>query len=105
VRFDSNSGSGYHPPAMKPFTHSPRAAATLVVAAALALMATAVGGAGCSSKLETGYKPRLLGSSAEVRRGYYAKPFTPEAKKAKDYEQDFGTPGGSRDGTRPRPGN
>ncbi|MEA2734044.1 MAG: hypothetical protein QOE14_495 [Humisphaera sp.] len=55
---------------------------------------------GCSSKLETGYKPRMLGSSPEVRRGYYAQPFTPEATKAKQYEQDFGTPGGSR----PRPG-
>jgi len=48
---------------------------------------------GCSSTLETGYVPRPLGgSSTEVRRGYYAQPFTPEAKKAHDYEQDFGTP-------------
>jgi hypothetical protein len=62
------------------------------------------GAAGCSSKLETGYKPRLLGSSAETRRGYYAQPFTPEAKKAKDYEQSFGTPGSSNNAVRPRPG-
>jgi len=49
---------------------------------------------GCSSTLETGYQPRPLGgSSAEIRRGYYAQPFTPEAQKAKDYQQDFGTPG------------
>ena len=76
-----------------------RAAATVVVAA-FALMA----GSGCSSKLETGYKPRLLGSSEETRRGYYAKPFTPEAKKAKQYEQDFETTGGSSNSVRPRPG-
>jgi hypothetical protein len=51
---------------------------------------------GCSSTLETGYQPRPLGgSSAEVRRGYYAQPFTPEAKKAKDYQQEFGTMGTS----------
>ena len=47
--------------------------------------------AGCSSGLETGYVPRKLGSSNEVRRGYYAQPFTPEAKAARDYERDFGT--------------
>ena len=81
-----------------------RAAATLVVAA-LAFVATVGAAGGCSSKLETGYKPRLLGSSPETRRGYYAQPFTPEAKKARQYEHDYGTPGGSgRDGTRPRPG-
>jgi hypothetical protein len=55
--------------------------------------------AGCSSKLETGYQPRMLGSSNETRRGYYAQPFTPEARAAKEYEDDFGTPGG-----RPKPG-
>ena len=47
-------------------------------------------GAGCSSTLETGYTPRKLGASDEMRRGYYAQPFTPEAKAAKQYEQDFG---------------
>jgi hypothetical protein len=82
---------------------SPRAAATLVVAA-LAFVGVVGAGGGCSSKLETGYKPRLLGSSEEVRRGYYAQPFTPEAKKAEKYEQTFGTPGGSGNGTRQRPG-
>ena len=54
---------------------------------------------GCSEKLETGYDPRRLGASNEVRRGFYAQPFTPEAQKAKQYEQDFGSPGG-----RPQPG-
>ena len=88
---------------MKTSQQSPRAAATLVVAA-LAFIGAAGGGGGCSSKLETGYKPRLLGSSEEVRRGYYAEPFTPEAKKAEKYEQTFGTPGSNGNGTRPKPG-
>jgi hypothetical protein len=86
---------------MNTLKQTSRATATLVVAA-LALTGAAASG-GCTSKLETGYKPRLLGSSPETRRGYYAQPFTPEAKKAKQYEQDFGTPGGSN-GVRPRPG-
>jgi poly(3-hydroxybutyrate) depolymerase len=83
--------------------HSARAAATLTVVAALAFIG-ASGAGGCSSKLETGYKPRLLGSSPETRRGFYAQPFTPEAKRAKQYEQDYGTPGGANNGVRPRPG-
>jgi hypothetical protein len=49
---------------------------------------------GCSEKLETGYDPRKIGSSSEVRRGFYAAPFSPEARKAREYEEDFGTPGG-----------
>ena len=69
----------------------------------LALVAAVVictgGGMGCSEKLETGYDPRRLGASNETRRGFYAQPFSPEARKAKDYEQDFGSPGG-----RPKPG-
>ena len=86
-------------------SRQPARAATSTVAAlaligAASLLAAAT--AGCSSKLETGYKPRLLGSSAETRRGFYAQPFTAEAKKAKQYEQDFGTPGGAS-GARPRP--
>jgi hypothetical protein len=55
------------------------------IIAAIALMAT-----GCASKLETGYQPRVLGASDEARRGYYAQPFTPQAKAAKDNEHDFG---------------
>ena len=35
---------------------------------------------GCSSTLETGYKPHLLGDSGVKRRAYYAQPFTPEAQ-------------------------
>jgi hypothetical protein len=85
---------------MNRFIQTTHAAMSLVVAASAFV---AIGG-GCSSKLETGYKPRLLGSSAEVRRGYYAQPFTPEAKKAEKYEQAFGTPSGTGNGTRPRPG-
>ncbi len=85
-------------------TQSARAAATLTILAALALAGVAGAAGGCSSKLETGYKPRLLGSSPETRRGFYAQPFTPEAKRAKQYEQDYGTPGGANNGVRPRPG-
>ena len=88
---------------MNTFKDSARAAATTkLVAAALALTGIALLSPGCSSKLETGYKPRLLGSSAETRRGFYAQPFTAEAKKARQYEQDFGAPS-SAGGTRPRP--
>jgi hypothetical protein len=65
---------------------------------AIALMAAVL--CGCSAQLETGYQPRKLGSSSETRRGYYAPPFTPEAKAARQYEQDFGAPNGGR----PRPG-
>jgi hypothetical protein len=58
--------------------------------------------AGCSSTLETGYEPRKLGASEDVRRGYYARPFTPEARAAKQYEQDYGDAGAAS--RRPRPG-
>jgi hypothetical protein len=36
--------------------------------------------AGCGTTLEDGYKPRALGSTPEVRRGYYASPFTDQAE-------------------------
>jgi len=49
--------------------------------------------AGCSEKLETGYDPRRLGASSEVRRGFYAAPFSPEARAAKEYQETFGDPG------------
>lgn len=53
---------------------------------------------GCSSKLEDGYKPRLLGASDAQRRAYYAAPFTPEAQAAQmDSEQEM-------EQRRPRPG-
>jgi hypothetical protein len=42
---------------------------------------------GCTAKLETGYKPRLLGDSDVQRRGYYAGEFTPQAKAAEKQEQ------------------
>ncbi len=38
--------------------------------------------AGCSSTLETGYKPRKIGASGVQRRSYYASPFTPEDRAA-----------------------
>jgi hypothetical protein len=54
--------------------------------------------AGCSSKLETGYQPQVLGASAAQRRAYYAVPFTPEATAPKtDKETEMSM-------RRPRPG-
>lgn len=38
--------------------------------------------AGCSSELDTGYKPKKLGVTEEERRGYYAAPFSPESAAA-----------------------
>ena len=58
------------------------------------LLSFGAGGLGCSEKLESGYAPRKLGASNEVRRGFYAQPFSMEAQKAKAYEQDFGSPSG-----------
>ena len=54
---------------------------------------------GCKSELETGYKPRPIGSASSVeRRSYYASPFTPEARAAQqEREQEL-------DARRPRPG-
>ena len=42
---------------------------------------------GCSSTLETGYKPRLLGDSEIRRRAYYAGQFTTEAKAAEQEQR------------------
>lgn len=36
--------------------------------------------AGCSSTLETGYKPRALGAGSDERRAFYAQPFSPESQ-------------------------
>jgi hypothetical protein len=51
------------------------------------LVAVALLTVGCSSTLETGYKPRKLGESNATRRSYYASPFTPEARAA-ELERD-----------------
>ena len=37
---------------------------------------------GCSSRLETGYKPKALGVTDDARKGYYAPPFSPESQAA-----------------------
>jgi hypothetical protein len=44
-------------------------------------------GFGCSNKTETGYAPRTLGDSETVQRGYYASPFSPEARQAESERQ------------------
>ncbi|MBC7783117.1 MAG: hypothetical protein H7144_04695 [Burkholderiales bacterium] len=54
---------------------------------------------GCSNKtLETGYTYTPLGDSSTQRRGYYADPFSPEARAA---QQDRTT---DYEGRRPVPG-
>jgi hypothetical protein len=35
--------------------------------------------AGCANELETGYNPRRLNASSDVRRSYYAAPFAAES--------------------------
>jgi hypothetical protein len=53
---------------------------------------------GCENKLETGYTPKPLNASSTVRRGFYASPFTPEARAAEtEREQEL-------EARRPRPG-
>lgn len=42
----------------------------------------AAGGAGCETKLVTGYEPRRLGDSPAERRAYYAGRFTAAAREA-----------------------
>jgi hypothetical protein len=49
-----------------------------------------VSAAGCKTKTETGYAPRTLGDSMTVQRGYYATPFSPEARMAEQARQDDG---------------
>jgi hypothetical protein len=46
---------------------------------------------GCESRLETGYEPHKLGVSDAQRRGYYAAPYTPEARAAT--HDQYGDPG------------
>lgn len=61
-----------------------------------ALIASAPGLVGCSNKLETGYQPRTIGSDETERRGYYAAPFSREAREARqnaDYDTDARRPG------------
>ncbi|MGA2497966.1 MAG: hypothetical protein ABSH20_09505 [Tepidisphaeraceae bacterium] len=48
--------------------------------------------AGCSDKTETGYTPRKLGDSLTVQRGYYAQPFSPEERAARQEQQQGSAP-------------
>jgi hypothetical protein len=52
--------------------------------------------AGCSDKTETGYTPRKLGDSLTVQKGYYAQPFSPEQRAARQEQQQ-----GSSESRRP----
>jgi hypothetical protein len=40
----------------------------------------------CEPKLETGYVPRPLNSTAEDRRSFYAPAFTPESHPPKEHD-------------------
>lgn len=71
----------------------------IFVACAGAAAGTLLLVAGCSSKLETGYEPRTIGSNESERRGYYAAPFSKEAREARDRAALD-----SSDARRPRPG-
>ncbi len=45
--------------------------------------------AGCGDNVtETGYAPRKLGDNATVQRGYYASPYSPDAKAAENAKPD-----------------
>jgi hypothetical protein len=76
---------------------------SLVTASLLALGMTVVFGAGCGTqKLETGYAYTPLGDSPTKRRGYYADPFSPEARRAQTEQRDAGA--AQMDARRPVPG-
>ena len=60
---------------------SKRAWMILIVIAGLSWSSVGCG----SGRLETGYKPRLLGASDTQRRAFYASPYSKEAAMA---EQD-----------------
>ncbi|HWE02118.1 MAG TPA: hypothetical protein VG326_06870 [Tepidisphaeraceae bacterium] len=49
---------------------------------ALALVALASFIGGCGVTMEDGYKPHSLDASADMRRSYYASPFTDNANAA-----------------------
>jgi hypothetical protein len=55
-----------------------------------ALGVAALGSAGCTHGLETGYTSRPLGVSSAERRAYYASPYTPEAAAAAQSRADPG---------------
>lgn len=52
------------------------------------MAATAIWAGGCGNDTtETGYRPNKLGDSGAVQRGYYAAPFSPEARAAENERQ------------------
>jgi hypothetical protein len=58
---------------------------------AVACIASALLGAvGCQSALEDGYVPHPLGASPDIRRSYYASPFTEQAEPRAAQNQGAG---------------
>lgn len=51
------------------------------IAGALAVVLSAMG---CATELEDGYKPHGLDATPEMRRAYYASPFTDQANATND---------------------
>lgn len=77
------------------YTYGPMKA-PLKPAVLLALfVVAALGGCG-SDRLETGYAYTPLGDSTAKRRGYYADPFSPEARAAQTEVQNQTDMGGRR---------
>ena len=75
-----------------------RALAMMSVVPALVMLSLlALGGCG-SNKLETGYAFTPLGDSPTKQRGYYADPFSPEARAAQSER------GADSESRRPVPG-
>ena len=58
----------------------------------LLILSLALFALGCGSDhLETGYVYTPLGDSSAKRRGYYADPFSPEARAAQTEQQQAGS--------------
>lgn len=51
--------------------------------------------AGCNATLEDGYQPKPLNATPDVRKSYYASPFTDSADQGRDKDRGPAlTPGG-----------
>ena len=60
----------------------------MMVLRAMAITVAVFALSGCKSDLVTGYEPRRLGDSPTERRGYYASPFSPEARAADEEREE-----------------
>ena len=58
------------------------------VATSFSIVFLAAALAGCSDRLETGYRPQRLGDTDTQRRAYYAAPFSPESQVPDDVKSE-----------------